>query len=153
MDSLLKEKIDSFLTSGNLSSIASRSLKRKVKAVAASILSGGCWNRVLSVSFENVEKDLVFKMRMITTDLDSTVTPVYGNQEGADKGYNPKKRGLKSYYPLVTFVYEKGFLLNRILRRGGAENYIKDFKYGYGWGKTNDSFYEASTIAGGRCST
>ena len=43
-------------------------------------------------------------------DLDSTVSPVYGNQEGADKEYNPKKRGLKSYHPLLAIVYEKGFL-------------------------------------------
>jgi hypothetical protein len=59
-------------------------------------------------------------MRMITMDLDSTVTPVYGNQEGADKGYNPKKKGLKSYHPLLAFVYEKGFLLNGILRCGSS---------------------------------
>jgi fructosamine-3-kinase len=70
MDELLKEKIDPFLTSGNLSIIASRSLKRKVKATAASILSGGCWNRVLSVSFEDGEKDIVFKISHKRNDED-----------------------------------------------------------------------------------
>ena len=44
-----------------------------------------------------IVKKLLTGMKMITMDLDSTVTPVYGHQEGADKGYNPKKRGLKSY--------------------------------------------------------
>ena len=44
-----------------------------------------------------IVKKLLTGMKMITMDLDSTVTPVYGHQEGADKGYNPKKKGLKSY--------------------------------------------------------
>jgi hypothetical protein len=71
-------------------------------------------------SVGRIVKKLLMGMRVITMDLDSTVTPVYGNQEGADKGYNPKKRGLKSYHPLLAFVYEKGFLLNGILRCGSA---------------------------------
>lgn len=37
-------------------------------------------------------------------DLDSTVKGVYGNQEGAKKGFNPKKRGQKSYHPLMAFL-------------------------------------------------
>jgi len=74
----------------------------------------------LTRSFGRIVKKLLTGMRVITIDLDSTVTPVYGNQEGADKGYNPKKRGLKSYHPLLAFVYERGFLLNGILRCGSA---------------------------------
>jgi hypothetical protein len=74
----------------------------------------------LSRSFCRIVKKLVTGMRMIPMDLDTTVTPVYGNQEGADKGYNPKEKGLKSYHPLLAFVDEKGFLLNGILRCGSA---------------------------------
>ena len=33
----------------------------------------------------------------VTLDLDSTVRGVFGNQQGAEKGYNPKKKGQKSY--------------------------------------------------------
>lgn len=40
-------------------------------------------------------------------DLDSTVLIVYGRQEGARVGYNPKKRGRRSYHPLLCF--EAGF--------------------------------------------
>src|SRR6267143_3225090 len=40
-------------------------------------------------------------------DLDSTVLIVYGHQEGARVGYNPKKRGRRSYHPLLCF--EAGF--------------------------------------------
>lgn len=36
-------------------------------------------------------------------DLDSTVLTVYGNQEGAEIGYNPVKRGRPSYHPLLCF--------------------------------------------------
>lgn len=36
-------------------------------------------------------------------DLDSTVVAVYGNQEGARVGYNPRKRGRPSYHPLLCF--------------------------------------------------
>jgi len=74
----------------------------------------------LTRTFGRIVKKLLVGMRMITMDLDSTVTSVYGDQEGADKGYNPKKRGLKSYHPLLAFVYEKGFLLNGILRCGSS---------------------------------
>ncbi len=37
-------------------------------------------------------------------DLDSTVKTVYGHQEGARKGYNPTKRGKRSYHPLLAFL-------------------------------------------------
>ena len=36
-------------------------------------------------------------------DLDSTVLTVYGRQEQAEVGYNPKKRGRPSYLPLLCF--------------------------------------------------
>lgn len=41
--------------------------------------------------------------RKIFLDLDSTVLTVYGRQEGAEVGYNPKKRGRPSYHPLLCF--------------------------------------------------
>jgi len=39
----------------------------------------------------------------IIFDLDSTVLPLYGKQEMARVGYNPKKWGRPSYHPLVCF--------------------------------------------------
>lgn len=36
-------------------------------------------------------------------DLDSTVLTVYGHQERAEVGYNPKKRGRRSYLPRLCF--------------------------------------------------
>jgi hypothetical protein len=36
-------------------------------------------------------------------DLDSVVLTVYGQQQGARIGYNPKKKGRRSYHPLLCF--------------------------------------------------
>lgn len=62
MEQILKKKIDPFLTMENLSLIGSRASGREIRAKSAGILSGGCWNRVIEVSFENDEPDLVYKI-------------------------------------------------------------------------------------------
>ena len=41
-------------------------------------------------------------------DCDTTVLTVYGQQEQARKGYNPKKRGRPSYQPLLCFEGQTG---------------------------------------------
>jgi hypothetical protein len=41
-------------------------------------------------------------------DCDTTVLTVYGQQEKAEKGYNPKKRGRRSYQPLFCFEGQTG---------------------------------------------
>jgi hypothetical protein len=51
-------------------------------------------------------------------DVDSTVKTVYGNQEGAAKGYNPHKRGAKSYHPLLAFSAVTKEILQGWLRSG-----------------------------------
>ncbi|MGB5156228.1 MAG: IS1380 family transposase [Desulfobacterales bacterium] len=56
----------------------------------------------------------------ITLDMDSTVRGVYGNQQGAEKGYNPKKKGQKSYHPLLCFIAETRECLNNWFRSGSA---------------------------------
>ena len=53
-------------------------------------------------------------------DVDSTVDGVYGNQEGAQKGYNPKKKGQRSYHPLMAFVSETKEVLHSWFRSGSA---------------------------------
>jgi hypothetical protein len=54
----------------------------------------------------------------ITLDMDSTVKGVYGNQQGAKKGYNPKKKGQKSYHPLLCFIAETRECLHNWFRSG-----------------------------------
>ena len=61
----------------------------------------------------------------ITLDMDSHVTTVYGKQQRAKIGYNPKKPGRKSYHPLLCFVGEtRDFLWGRF--RPGDRNNVQD---------------------------
>ena len=68
MEQTLKKKIDPFLTMENLSLIGSRASGRNIRAKSARVLSGGCWNRVIEVSFENDEPDLVYKINPTRED-------------------------------------------------------------------------------------
>jgi len=54
-------------------------------------------------------------------NLDSTVLTRYGKQEGARKGYNPKKRGRLSHHPLLAFV-SAGYVVNFWNRSGDASS-------------------------------
>ena len=56
----------------------------------------------------------------VTLDMDSTVIGVTGFQEGAEKGYNPKKKGQKSYHPLLCFIAETRECLHNWFRTGSA---------------------------------
>lgn len=47
--------------------------------------------------------DLIDEPSSVIFDLDTTVLTVYGRQQGARVGYNPKKRGRPSYQPLLCF--------------------------------------------------
>jgi hypothetical protein len=50
----------------------------------------------------------------LTLDMDSHVRTVYGKQQRAKVGYNPKKPGRKSYHPLFCFIGEtRDFLTGR----------------------------------------
>lgn len=55
-----------------------------------------------------------------TLDLDSTVIARYGKQEGARKGYNPRKPGRASHHPLMAFVSDSRMVANCWLRAGDA---------------------------------
>ena len=53
-------------------------------------------------------------------DLDSTVLTVFGRQEGAAVGYNPRYRGKRSYDPLLCLEANSAFLWDTELRPGSA---------------------------------
>ena len=61
-EKILREKIDPALTVENLCRLSTRALKEAVRAESARVLTGGCWNRVVAVSFEGDIPDLVFKI-------------------------------------------------------------------------------------------
>lgn len=60
------------------------------------------------------------ELKSITLDGDSTVKTVYGNQQGAEKGYNPFKKGAKSYHPILVFASELKLVLNTWFRTGSS---------------------------------
>jgi hypothetical protein len=55
-------------------------------------------------------------------DLDSTVFERYGRQQGALKGYNPKKHGRPSHHPLLAIMAEAHFVLHSWLRSGNCSS-------------------------------
>ena len=68
MEKALNQKIDPFLTGDNLSRLASEALKQPVRAIGSEVLVGGCWNRVIAVSLEASESDLIFKINLETAN-------------------------------------------------------------------------------------
>lgn len=62
-----------------------------------------------------------------TLDFDSTVKVRKGNQDGAVKGYNPKRPGRPSHHPLLAFVSDVRMIANYWLRPGNTSasaNYL-----------------------------
>jgi hypothetical protein len=53
-------------------------------------------------------------------DLDSTVFCREGTQEGALKGFNPRRKGRKSHHPLLAVLAEAPFILHGWLRSGNT---------------------------------
>jgi hypothetical protein len=53
-------------------------------------------------------------------DLDSTVFCREGRQEGAAKGYNPRRKGRQSHHPLLAVLAEAPFVLHGWLRSGNT---------------------------------
>ena len=88
----------------------------------ANTLQNFCLNKIKGF----IEKT---RIECLTIDCDSTVFTVYGNQQGAQKGYNPHKKGAKSYHPLIAFGSELKVVVNSWFRCGSAytSNGISEF--------------------------
>lgn len=61
--------------------------------------------------------DQIVPNKKLLVDMDSTVCTIYGDQEGAVKGYNPRHRGKKSYHPLFCFESHSGTILSLLHRQ------------------------------------
>jgi hypothetical protein len=67
-----------------------------------------------------------------TLDLDSSVFERYGHQQGAQKGYNPSRRGQRSHHPLLAVLSEVHVVLHGWLRAGattacsGVVNFLRE---------------------------
>lgn len=110
---------------------------RLAKAINENAISGALKTlgqrgaRVLQKYLLSYKSNILKKSNIsdITLDADSTVSIVYGNQEGAEKGFNSEKKGAKSYHPLLVFVSELKLLYNTWFRAGSAHtsNGITEF--------------------------
>jgi hypothetical protein len=58
------------------------------------------------------------KVGEVTIDIDTTVLPLFGNQEYAVPGPNPKYKGRPSYHPILARIAETGTVLGARLRPG-----------------------------------
>ena len=66
--------------------------------------------------------------------LDSTVIERYGKQEGAKKGYNPKKMGRPCHNPIIAFLNKSKFVVNLWNRSGNCSsgnNSVNFFKQSF----------------------
>lgn len=63
---------------------------------------------------------LPYRRHSLTFDIDSIVVVLYGKQENAKVGYNPKKRGRRSYHPIVCFEAHFQEFWHGSLRPGNA---------------------------------
>lgn len=72
--------------------------------------------------------------RRVTVNIDTTVSTVYGQIEGARKGHNPKHRGKKGLRPVLCFIAETREYLCGTQRRGETmsnkevEHQIRQFR-------------------------
>jgi hypothetical protein len=74
--------------------------------------------KVMSILRERVWQLCGFTFYRIRVNIDTTVNTVYGNQQGARKGHNPKHRGKDGFRPLLGFIEEtREYLLGK-LRQG-----------------------------------
>jgi Transposase DDE domain group 1 len=58
------------------------------------------------------------RLREVFVDLDTTVTPLFGTQEGALPGPNPRYHGRPSYHPILARVAQTGTIIGARLRPG-----------------------------------
>lgn len=74
--------------------------------------------RIFTVMYQRFFRGL--RLDNYTLDVDSSVLTRYGNQEGAQRGYNPAKRGRKSHHPLMAFIADCRMVANLWLRSGSS---------------------------------
>jgi len=56
----------------------------------------------------------------MTLDVDSTVITRFGDQEGAEVGYNPRYKGRESHHPILAFLAEPKMVTNAWIRSGDS---------------------------------
>lgn len=74
----------------------------------------------LKLTNEQLTERILSKQNRVILDFDSSVHTVYGNQEGAEVGYNPRDPGKNSMHPLYIFEGNTRLCLHAELCNGKA---------------------------------
>ncbi|HUC93463.1 MAG TPA: IS1380 family transposase [Paenibacillus sp.] len=94
------------------------------------LLKGMTWSHLIQLVAINQEllrrKARLEGKRLVWIDIDDTVITLFGEQEGATNGYNPRYHGRPSYKVRVAFVSGTGELIHLQLNPGHT-NGMKDF--------------------------
>lgn len=94
------------------------------------LLKGMTWSQLIQLIGINQEllrrKAQLEGKRLVWIDIDDTVITLFGEQEGATNGYNPRYHGRPSYKVRVAFVAGTGELIHLQLNPGNT-NGMKDF--------------------------
>jgi hypothetical protein len=72
-------------------------------------------------------------MPVATIDLDTSVCCMFGSQEGAVPGYNPRYHGRPSYHPMLARIAETDTILAAQLRSGDTGFGVDDVPTVIGW--------------------
>jgi hypothetical protein len=80
------------------------------------------WQQLHSLNDRLLHKfiHLPHRRSRLIFDFDSTVVTVFGHQEGAEIGYNPRYRGKRSYNPMLCMETNSTYLWDSELRAGNA---------------------------------
>jgi FixJ family two-component response regulator len=62
------------------------------------------------------------KIKRVTIDFDGSITTTNGHLEGTAVGFNPKKKGQRSYYPLFATIPQLGQVLSVLHRSGNVHD-------------------------------
>lgn len=73
------------------------------------------------------------KFERLTIDVDTSVMTVFGEQEGAERGYNPKHHGRRSYHPRLARIAETHTVFGARLRYGDTGLGDTDVEDLQGW--------------------
>jgi hypothetical protein len=62
------------------------------------------------------------RLARVTLDFDGSVLSTKGHAEGTAIGFNPKRKGARSYYPLFCVISQLGMFLDRLHRPGNVHD-------------------------------
>ena len=70
------------------------------------IFNVGQWKKINLEMRKRVWQASNVRLKEVVIDTDTTVETVYGHQQGAHKGFNPKNRGKRCFEPILSFIAE-----------------------------------------------